>query len=140
MDLNKIFIEELISKIRQTDDFHNRCDCLLEHDETTRLIEYLDTILDERENLIHIVANKIIDNYDIESPLKEELNKARLTIIEKEEIITKYIRALKILNKTIEEWKMDRYSDFTERARIEMNVLGELELEIERRLNEEEIN
>jgi len=103
MDLNKIFIEELISKIRQTDDFHNRCDCLLEHSETTKLIEYLDTILDERENLIHIVANKIIDNYDIESPLKEELNQARATIVSQNDVIEDYNRALRIIRNIISE-------------------------------------
>ena len=34
-------IENIIKNIEQCDDFHNRCDYLLEHDESTRLIEYI---------------------------------------------------------------------------------------------------
>ena len=32
---------DVIEKIRECDDFHNKCDYLLEHDECTYLIEYI---------------------------------------------------------------------------------------------------
>ena len=34
-------IENIIKNIEQCDDFHNRCDYLLEHDEATYLVEYI---------------------------------------------------------------------------------------------------
>ena len=37
-------IEDIISKIRQCDDYHDRCDYLLEHDELTYLLEYIDEL------------------------------------------------------------------------------------------------
>lgn len=36
--------QEIINKIKQCDDFHNRCDCLLEHSECTYLIEYIEAL------------------------------------------------------------------------------------------------
>lgn len=39
-----MIIEKIIKKIRQCDDFHDRCDYLLEHDETTYLLEYIDKL------------------------------------------------------------------------------------------------
>lgn len=41
----------------------------------------------EKENLTTIVANKIIEDFDIETPLKDELNNARLEIISLEEAL-----------------------------------------------------
>ena len=37
-------VENIISNIRECDDFHNRCDYLLEHDEATYLIEEMDRL------------------------------------------------------------------------------------------------
>lgn len=34
-------VEDLLEKLKQCDDFHNRCDYLLEHDETTYLLDYI---------------------------------------------------------------------------------------------------
>jgi len=36
--------EDVIKKLRSCDDFHNRCDCLLEHGEITYLLEYIDRL------------------------------------------------------------------------------------------------
>lgn len=34
-------VEDTLNKLKQCDDFHNRCDCLLEHSEITYLLDYI---------------------------------------------------------------------------------------------------
>lgn len=41
MEEYKTNIEIIINKLTECDDYHNRCDCLLEHDEITYLLEYI---------------------------------------------------------------------------------------------------
>lgn len=44
-------IYDLILKLRDCDDKHNRCDYLMEHDEITYLLEYIDYLEKEIEKL-----------------------------------------------------------------------------------------
>lgn len=53
-------IEGIIENIRKCDDFHNRCDYLLEHDEATHLLEYIDNIEEENKEL-HNKIEKVIE-------------------------------------------------------------------------------
>ena len=48
-------VEDTLDKLRQCDDFHNRCDCLLEHSEITYLLEYIQ----QKENIIKEVREYI---------------------------------------------------------------------------------
>lgn len=44
-------VQSIINNIRQCDDFHNRCDYLLEHDEATHLIEYITELEETNKQL-----------------------------------------------------------------------------------------
>ncbi len=47
-------------------------------------------LLEENEELSRIVANKVISNYDIDTPLKKQLNEERLKIIVLKDLINEY--------------------------------------------------
>lgn len=49
--------------------------------EITNLQQENERLKEERENLTHIVANKIIKDYDIDTPLKNQLNEERIKYI-----------------------------------------------------------
>jgi len=61
-------VEDILNKLKQCDDFHNRCDCLLEHSEITYLLEYIKE--QEKENgILKYRLNDIIfddTNADVE--------------------------------------------------------------------------
>ena len=61
-------IKELLEKLKQCDDFHNRCDFLMEHDEITYLLEYIDDLQQENQELKKQINNAIeyIRSNDIE--------------------------------------------------------------------------
>ena len=44
-------VYDLILKLRDCDDKHNRCDYLMEHDEITYLLEYIDYLQEENRIL-----------------------------------------------------------------------------------------
>ena len=48
-------VEDTLNKLKQCDDFHNRCDCLLEHSEITYLLNYIQ----QKENIIKEVREFI---------------------------------------------------------------------------------
>ena len=50
-------IKSILKNIEQCDDFHNRCDYLLEHDESTRLIEYITELEKENSRLKESLKN-----------------------------------------------------------------------------------
>ena len=54
-------VEDTLNKLKQCDDFHNRCDCLLEHSEITYLLEYIQ----QKENTIKKIENDINNIKDI---------------------------------------------------------------------------
>ena len=49
-------IEDILNKLKECDDFHDRCDCLLEHDEITYLLDYIQ----QKENIIKEVRERLI--------------------------------------------------------------------------------
>lgn len=55
-----MIIEQILNRLKDCDDFHNRCDYLLEHNEITYLLKYI-TELNERINR----AREYIENNDI---------------------------------------------------------------------------
>lgn len=54
-------IENIIKNIEQCDDFHNRCDYLLEHDESTRLIEYITDLENKLKKVTDHCYQQIFD-------------------------------------------------------------------------------
>lgn len=67
-------VEDTLNKLKQCDDFHNRCDCLLEHSEITYLLEYIQ----QKENIINELEefkeeHKIMKQILIENNLWETL-------------------------------------------------------------------
>lgn len=48
-------VKDLIKKLRKCDDFHGRCDYLIEHSEITYLLEYLDSLKEEVEAVYSIL-------------------------------------------------------------------------------------
>lgn len=89
-------------------------------------------LLRENKELSHIVANKVISDYDIDTPLKKELIDARLKIIsledalhcykqEKEDLIKWLKNAIRLCNKTIDDLSKPHFAD-----EIEIEVPMEL--------------
>ena len=81
--MNKEIIKELLEKLKQCDDFHNRCDFLMEHSEITYMLDYITNLQQEnqslkkenkilRENAEH--NDKVVDKVNWENlKLKKEL-------------------------------------------------------------------
>ena len=44
-------IKELLEKLKQCDDFHNRCDFLMEHSEITYMLDYITNLQQENKKL-----------------------------------------------------------------------------------------
>lgn len=44
-------VYDLLLKLKECDDFHNRCDYLLEHSEITYLLEYIKELEEENKKL-----------------------------------------------------------------------------------------
>ena len=53
-------IQELLEKLKQCDDFHNRCDFLMEHSEITYMLDYITNLQQENKKLKERI-NKSID-------------------------------------------------------------------------------
>ena len=58
--MNREMIKELLEKLKQCDDFHNRCDFLMEHSEITYMLDYITNLQQENEQLKEVI-NKSID-------------------------------------------------------------------------------
>ena len=66
--MNEEMIKELLEKLKQCDDFHNRCDFLMEHSEITYMLDYITNLQQENKKLKEVI-NKSIDymkNNDVE--------------------------------------------------------------------------
>ena len=50
-------------------------------DQQLEFLNYFDKLQQENQELIHLVANKVIADYNYDSVLKEELNNERLKVI-----------------------------------------------------------
>ena len=84
--MNMEEVEELLEKLKQCDDFHNRCDFLMEHSEITYMLDYITKLQEEnqklkkenkilRENAEH--NDKVVDKVNWENlKLKEVIDKA----------------------------------------------------------------
>lgn len=57
----------------------------------------------ENKELSHIVANKVISDYDIDTPLKTELSDARLKIVSLEDVLHEYKKEKEGLIKWLED-------------------------------------
>ena len=53
-------MNELLEKLKQCDDFHNRCDFLMEHDEITYMLDYITNLQQENQELQEKI-NKSLD-------------------------------------------------------------------------------
>lgn len=72
-----------------------------EFDDVKKAIKEL---LKENKELSHIVANKVISDYDIDTPLKKELGEARLKIVSLEDAIHCYKQEKEDLIKWLETY------------------------------------
>ena len=66
--MNEEMIKELLEKLKQCDDFHNRCDFLMEHSEITYMLDYITSLQQENEQLKEIIDKSIkyISSNDVE--------------------------------------------------------------------------
>ena len=58
--MSEEIIKELLEKLKQCDDFHNRCDFLMEHSEITYMLDYITNLLQENKQLKERI-NKSLD-------------------------------------------------------------------------------
>ena len=63
--MNDEMIKELLEKLKQCDDFHNRCDFLMEHSEITYMLDYITNLQQENKQLKDklIEINEVINGY-----------------------------------------------------------------------------
>lgn len=66
--MSEEMIKELLEKLKQCDDFHNRCDFLMEHSEITYMLDYIINLQQENKELKERINKSIdyIENNDIE--------------------------------------------------------------------------
>ena len=58
--MSEEMIKELLEKLKQCDDFHNRCDFLMEHSEITYMLDYITNLQRENKKLKEVI-NKAIE-------------------------------------------------------------------------------
>lgn len=86
------------------------------------LLDYVKQLQEENKELSHIVANKVISDYDIDTPLKKELGEANLKIVsleaaihcykqEREDLIKWLEDKIKECDKTLEILNSSLYTD-----------------------------
>ena len=61
--MNEEMIKELLEKLKQCDDFHNRCDFLMEHSEITYMLDYITNLQQENKELKEVIE-KVIEYID----------------------------------------------------------------------------
>ena len=66
--MSEEIIEELLEKLKQCDDFHNRCDFLMEHSEITYMLDYITKLQQENKKLKEVIDKSLdyISSNDIE--------------------------------------------------------------------------
>ena len=92
------------------------------------LLDYVKQLQKENKELSHIVANKVISDYDIDTPLKKELGEARLKIVSLEDVLSEYKKEKEDLIKCLEnmiDWTSKKSNigekmkkDYTEQQKI----------------------
>lgn len=67
-------VNDIINKLKDCDDFHNRCDCLLEHDEITYLLEYIEELQERIDEAIEYMPNlRRMSSYDKDEKIDDLL-------------------------------------------------------------------
>ena len=90
-----------------------------------KILDYITNLQEENENLTHIVANKIIEDYDIDTPLKNQLNEERIKYINLSFVCNDYKTKI---DKAIEYFKyqleqLDFYEDTKARILCAMAIV-----------------
>lgn len=67
------------------------------------LLDYVKQLQKENKELSHIVAHKVISDYDIDTPLKKELGEANLKIVSLEDVLRCYKQEKEDLIKWLED-------------------------------------
>ena len=67
------------------------------------LLDYVKQLQKENKELSHIVANKVISDYDIDTPLKKELNEVNLKMVSLEDALRCYKQEKEDLIKWLED-------------------------------------
>lgn len=92
--------EELLNK--------GYCNCnemnCIDNNSPRRILDIVKNLQQENKELSHIVANKVISDYDIDTPLKKELGEARLKIVSLEDALHCYKQEKEDLIKWLETY------------------------------------
>ena len=80
-------IKDILNKLKKCDDFHDRCDCLLGHDEITYLLDYIQ----QKENIIKEVRETLINSKEYKMAKEMNLTSKMSILIELLEILDKDI-------------------------------------------------
>lgn len=67
--------EEVISKLIDCDDFHKRCDYLLEHSEITYLLDYIFSLQEENVRLKELCNKYEVEHSTVFNEWKEGIEK-----------------------------------------------------------------
>ena len=90
--------EELLNK--------GYCNCnemnCIDNNSPRRILDIVKNLQQENKELSRIVANKVISDYDIDTPLKKELSDANLKIVSLEDAIHEYKKEKEDLIKCLE--------------------------------------
>ena len=90
--------EELLNK--------GYCNCnemnYIDNNSPRRILDIVKNLQQENKELSRIVANKVISDYDIDTPLKKELSDANLKIVSLEDAIHEYKKEKEDLIKCLE--------------------------------------
>ena len=57
--MSEEMIKELLEKLKQCDDFHNRCDFLMEHSEITYMLDYITNLQQENKKYQEVIEKAI---------------------------------------------------------------------------------
>lgn len=91
--------EELLNK--------GYCNCnemnCIDNNSPRRILDIVKNLQQENKELSRIVANKVISDYDIDTPLKKELSDANLKIVSLEDAIHEYKKENEDLIKWLED-------------------------------------
>lgn len=91
--------EELLNK--------GYCNCnemnCIDNNSPRRILDIVKNLQQENKELSCIVANKVISDYDIDTPLKKELSDANLKIVSLEDVLHEYKKEKEYLIKWLED-------------------------------------
>ena len=109
--MNEETIKELLEKLKQCDDFHNRCDFLMEHSEITYMLDYITNLQQENKELkleLSGYRQAILNDKEMlglkeeNQRLKKELEEYKLITIDYQELEARNQELKKVISKSIE--------------------------------------